>query len=237
MKADSKLETLKPEQIKKMQKGNVKFNNIILFNSSKLAFIGMPKAANTSIKHWLLPLIGKENRTFSDMQEVHDKASIGFSYCNNKILYENRDKYFIFSTVRNPWSRLWSTYQDKVSINELHPPLKKLGFENSMSFKEFVYHCCIIPDSEADIHFRSQFTMVMWKGTLLPNLILKMENLENFAPVLESIITTSSKVQLGELPWVNKKTNNNYKNFYDNELKELVSLRYEKDIRLFGYEF
>ena len=228
-----KKETFNPEKIKKMQRNKVRFSNILFFSTIKIAYIGIPKAANTSIKYWLLPLVGKENIETSN---IH-KRNIGYVYCNNKWLFEHKDSCFVFTVVRNPWSRLYSTYRDKIKRKNVHTPLKKLGFENSMSFKDFIKKCCDIPDNKADVHIRSQSAMLMWQGTLLPNLIIKMEQLADVSNIIESVVTTHSDKKLGKLPWKNKNNDGVYKEVYDDETKELVALRYERDIRLFGYSF
>lgn len=213
--------------------GTMKFKNIVVFPEWKLAYIGIPKAANTSIKRWLLPLIGKPDEHYNN---IH-RDDVGFSYSDNEWLAEHKDEYFVFTVVRNPWARAYSTYKDKVVRKVVHGPLRKLGFTEGMSFRDFLVRCNDVGDDVADVHIRSQWSMVIRKGLCLTNLIIKTESLDSQIGSLKSFITTTTGCELAPFPWENRKTDGDYRGHYSGDMKDLVRKRYERDVAFFGYEF
>lgn len=214
---------------------NTIFNNIVKFDDYKVSYIGIPKAANSSIKKWLLPLINIDEANVG--ANIHDRSVVSFDYTNNRQLFVKHKDFFVFTITRNPWDRLVSTYNDKVKREEVHLPFQKLGFTNDMSFSQFVNRCCEIPDSEADVHFRSQYSMLTWHGRFLPNLIVKLDDLSNHNKAISSLLEGYTGLDLGPIPWENKKAHADYKSYYDESILEKFKNRYKKDVTFLGYNF
>lgn len=210
------------------------FANNIYFEDARLVYIAIPKAANSALKSAFLPLIGLEQRAYSN---IHDRELVPFNYVNTKRVKKIRERAFVFSVVRNPWDRIASTYADKVCREPIHKPFERYGFVSHMSFEDFVRGISDIPDSDADVHFRSQHSMLFMDGCLLPHMLLKMERLQKDWPLLRGIVETLTKKQTGELKMVNRKQHAPYREYYDTTTRDLVGRRYADEIQLLGYEF
>lgn len=204
------------------------FGNVIVDDRLWLAYIGIPKAGNTSVKKWLakscrvaLPNAGKIN--------IHDRVQYPFEYRTNKWLAKHRKPYFVFTVVRNPLERLASAYRDKIQREEVHTPLKKLGFTNDMSFFDFVQLACDITDDEADVHIRSQWAMLSYEGQFLPNLFVHLDDinkirlLAQYEPLLNEPVKKENATS-GRAVKVS------------NKVQDLVRKRYDQDYQFFGFE-
>lgn len=113
-------------------------NNVV---SERIVYMGVCKAANTSIKTALLE--GREadpHRAFRSCSAVEALELRGLGYR-------------VFSVVRNPIARLRSCWADKV-VGGFRPFLRDHGIE-ACGFDEFVARVADIPDCEANQHFRS----------------------------------------------------------------------------------
>ena len=206
-------------------------------------YITVPKAANSSIKHRLGELY--HGKDFS-AREIHSNP-FGAS-CDKDYIVENKDKYFIFTFVRNPWSRITSLYNNKVlkkgggsdNIFRRHKEIK-LG----MSFDDFVkvMHDTVNVNysggigNKTELHLRSQTSWLYHHGKQLPiDFIGKVENMdEGWQHVCENTGLTYSPMSKKNAS-VGKV--DHWKDYYKNdETIELVSKIYEHDIRNFGYEF
>lgn len=209
-----------------------RFGNNVHFEEAKLVYIGVPKAANSAIKHALLPLLGIEG----EFANIHDREKVPFKYIETPKVKALRHDCLVFSSTRNPWDRVVSTYVDKVCRTPIHPPLAKHGFESNMSFPSFVELLAKTPDAGLDIHLRSQHTMLMHDGCFLPHLVLPMERLETLWPFAQDIVERASKIRPLPLSIVNHKPHADYRTFFDDPLAELIRTRYETDASMFGYE-
>jgi len=224
------------KEIVKHQKGFVNYSNVIAFEKYGLCYIAIPKAANTSIKYWLYNLTSKKVGERLCLSNIHDKSHNIFNYKNTSWVYKNKNRMFTFSIVRHPLNRLYSAYIDKTQGKVMHQPFIRMGFKKDMSFEEFVLHCCGIPDKKSDVHIRSQMSMLMLQGCFLPNLVLKLENLERDFQILKNIIECQSSIKLDQLTVKNNKTNGKVIPKISKTTLEKVKSRYLRDFRFFNYE-
>lgn len=131
-----------------------------------------------------------------------------------------------------------------------------LDLDTSITFDELIRYVVRTKDKQLDIHLKPQY---LFLGTTKFDFIGKLEKIqEDFA-----YIKTQLKLPLYELPQKNPnqytETPKNsfdihwskltpselktikyypkYQEFYTEELRELVKKRYEKDLKMFGYEF
>jgi chondroitin 4-sulfotransferase 11 len=159
---------------------------------------------------------------------------------------EYRD-YFKFAFVRNPWDRLVSCYFNKAATGSpisgfkgpnLNPPGEEQDwFYPGMPFAEFVEAVHAIPDEDANLHFRSQHTVVCDPGgRVMADFVGRFENLrKDFAVVAEKI--GAPGLELPHRLKSRRRKSRPYTDFYDKRLKKLVHERYEKDVETFGYSF
>lgn len=217
---------------------------ILNFPNQRLVYFAIPKSANTSIKHWLLPLVGNDPLQYSKngkFRNIHKQ--VPWTTINKLEFLDIKNQTLSFAVTRNPWERLVSVYKDKV-LRRLHDPFKKLGFSDTMTILEFAELVSEINDQEADIHFKPQWLFITHRGHLLPNLIFDI----NQHNVPKTLIDNYLDINLGEFPLENKNTTHNFSfeelitkcngNKGDNRDKfnELIGNRYKAEIRNLGYQ-
>jgi hypothetical protein len=125
--------------------------------------------------------------------------------------------YFTFTFVRNPWDRMVSLWTCKHYSNQ-----KKMGF------KWFVNHFQPIPHEQP---FLNQIDII---GMQQIDFIGRFERLQiDFNTICEQV-GMPQKILPVAVASTNRK---HYTHYYDDETKQIVANRCEKDIHFFGYEF
>ncbi len=144
-------------------------------------------------------------------------------------------QHFLFAFVRNPITRLYSCYLDKVVRTGKQGKRCSLcgyGIETDIDFENFVRTIAEIPDSAADKHFRSQYFQIYHRGEWLVDFLGKFENLDKDWQRL------ADKIGIDESPEIYRSTG------AGSELDSLplsleaarkIARRYQKDIDLLGY--
>ena len=211
----------------------------ILVEPYRTIYYPIPKVANSSIKTICAELLGIDVKG-----SVHEIEFPRPKQLLSRFLYQN---YFKFAFVRNPWDRLVSCYRDKIQNQASGVDTKftiREGvanclarfpeFKAGMSFDEFVEAAHSIPDSKADIHFKSQYKFFGNKtGPVAVDYVGYFERLG------EDMLEIQKKAGWPDLklPHVKSSPKKTYHNYYSEKTKRLVSERYREDIELFGYEF
>ena len=207
--------------------------------STKFGYIQIPKVASRSIRLCLSKFYVESKKL--KHPEIWDKKSIKdietqiAFHTSHKEIVEIAKEHFIFSFVRNPYSRIYSAYKNKVIL-----PLERGGeniFYNhgitlGMDFESFVDKICTIPDQNIDRHLRSQSWFLTFEDKLIPDYI---GHLETFATDWEKL---SNKFGLPEAEQKNRTENIDNKNISEHftlETKEKIRARYHKDFILFNY--
>ena len=234
-----------PSLVVKKKNISLMQNNLMsekLFSKEhEFLYIGVPKAATRSI---LSVLRGDKFATSEFNEPISTHLEKNPSH---------RD-FFVFSFVRNPWSRILSTWRNKIANpNEEAPRIIIERFQElyyNMPFEEFVNFVCDSEsgnDIEGDRHWTSQHLFLKdHEGNMIPDFIGRLENLElDFSGVLSRLGFESIA-----LPWLNtrrgwssdsKSMNSDskkyYREFYTPELAEKISERYKEDISYFNYKF
>jgi len=202
----------------------------------RFVYISIPKVACTSIKLALFDE-GKD----MDMN-VHSYAS---RYQRNNLTNEHSD-FFTFAFVRNPFDRLISCYEDKVTKLSQHDGRyyfdssynkvlinRMFGqcFHSDMSFADFVRLAVRIPDWIADAHFRSQHSMLYGRGVRGIDFVGRFENLS------EDWKTIQLQLDLPALGIANRTGNRQVEGMreWSPDLTALVLARYADDFASFGY--
>lgn len=155
------------------------------------------------------------------------------------------DSWTSFSFVRNPWSRLVSTYKQKASVDATSKRLVEGVYEGfvkqgipirpGMSFEQFCEVICDIPDSHTDKHLQSQAHTLLKQGKPIVRYIGKMEQMnEDWRKIMEKAGLNFT------LPHLNRTSQekDHYSSYYTNKaLVQRVADRYSEDIRHFKYDF
>ena len=102
-----------------------------------------------------------------------------------------------------------------------------------MTFEQFAEAVCMIPDKFAEDHFRSQHTFISHRGKVFVDHIGKLENIEREWEYLCANINIKNELQN-----INVSSNStSYKDYYTDDLRDRVAIRYSKDIELLDYEY
>jgi hypothetical protein len=231
----------------------------------KCLFVHLPKNAGQSVEHVFIRLLGLTWETRAPLLlRRNDRPELGpprlshlkaVEYLRCKYMSpEQFDTYFKFAFVRNPWDRMVSMY-------------KWHGYHQICSFKTFVgrefhnelwrhKHWFVCPQTEY---------LCDEEGRLLVDFVGRYEQLQkDFHHVCEQMGLPATDVphvnanktgknqansnvtrelkKVASYPWwlIRGKSlskSKDYRDYYDEESKELVAQIYRSDIELFGYEF
>jgi len=203
---------------------------MLISKKRKFIFIHIYKTAGTSVTYALRPrwinvmhhLIEKINPTTQFGQgsfPIHIKAR----ELIQAIGKETFDSYFSFAIVRNPWD--WQVSLYKYMLIDTYLPQHDLA-KSFGSFDNYIRWRCA-----EEVRFQKDF-ICLEDGELLVDFVAKYERLDADFKIICSRIGLSAS-----LPKLNVSNTKPYRQFYNEETKELVRRAYEPDIRLFGYEF
>ena len=202
-------------------------NNLVL-TQHPLAFMLLPKVANTSIKAAVLQSIGID-AGYAGLNHFMSQAMRNAHIFRIKSKQElaGSDR-FKAAFVRNPYDRIVSCYKDKVLRNH-HRAFDKYDIPHGCSFDYFVRRISDIPDDKADQHFRSQYHELYYQDKLVPDFVGKFESLNDDWSRLNSLID----LDLSPLPHHNKTDDKTID--ISLPLCRLIRERYADDFEAFGY--
>ena len=230
--ADGSNKATNPNKIKK---------NIIVLKEHNIAYVRIPKVANSSIKfvlaHRMLdvpedkPIKGTTKDAYWRKAEKADLVG----YQDFRKHYKD---FFCFSFVRNPFDRLMACYNNKIIENpSLTGAMEEMGLTLGMPFEEFVNIVAKTPDGKSDVHLRSQAGMLARRDdSIFPQFIGYLEKMGEDWARLKDVMTERGLKPFGDLPSINVRRSDkkdDVKTFYTDELREKVFKRYERDFRLF----
>lgn len=233
------------KKIKKrlLQKPDLRSEKIIS-HKYNFIYISIPKAASRSMMDIFIW------RPVADM-DCFEKNEEITKLIKQQVKYK---KYFKFTFVRNPWSRVVSCYLNKIKDPSKDVKNQILNFypdlNISMSFDEFVRFLFYKKDGNdkcSDRHWVSQNKFITSKkGEILVDYIGKIETMEDdMNNICNKIgISNIKPPQLNtRFGWenknidINKEDKNYYRRFYNNHTKSMIEERYKKDIELFKYKY
>lgn len=196
---------------------------IIVWPRDHIVYVRVPKCGNTSLSKVLK----------DGLEEKVDLSRL-------RSLYPG---YKVFSFVRNPWARLVSGYNGKMSRPEFaqDDPARRLRkidrrFRPGMCFDEFAELICALPDKRTEKHFRSQSYFLKQDGQLVTDFVGHLERIEQDWPALQEI--TGTPLRLSHIRHSSRNIDLDYRNYYsDTGIRKLVAQRYAEDISSFGYTF
>lgn len=213
-----------------------------IMDDIKVAYISTPKVASNAIRKMIRQrqsklLFQSDDYLQDKIQEILEQR-IKKRVKSSQIKVMKDDLYF-FSFVRNPLTRLYSCYRDKVynaQQRRKQCTLSPYGIDFGMSFDDFVFKVAEIPDNQSNDHFRSLHTFLSYEGESFVDHIGKMENFthdwqplsDKFSlpcpPYNENSRRVSGPVVASQnLPYSRKSV-------------ELAIERYATDIQLYHYE-
>ena len=198
-------------------------------------------------KHNPLPLVdllGVKGIHLENKRWLISGYDKGVGFHRKLISAQEINSYFIFTFVRNPFSRLVSCFQDKFSYSD---DGKSLIATESMqsadnfpsqvsSFEDFARQVSAIPGEVANGHFRPQHVPLDFFATL-GGQISFIGHYERLSEEFEEI---RQKYKLLPLEKTNTSTrkarHKNWRDYYTPEIAKIVYEYYIQDFKQFGYE-
>lgn len=179
---------------KRLKKGA--FESAIWNPEMDFGYVSVPKAANTSIKRWLLPSFGvypgvkSPGANLSNAERVHQQnPSMSLvNYVTSGQLQEIKPS-IVFSVVRDPTDRIISCWQNKVRDSFLDS-FRIYGINSKDSFRSFLEKIAEIESWQAEIHFRSQKALLTRGKETIPNRIYRLEEVQSWFPMLRDELLT-----------------------------------------------
>ena len=185
---------------------------LIKNNAQKWAFIHIPKTGGTSLTSIIQNIEG------SELVAVHDSIRV----------FEDVSDFFIFTIVRNPFTRIASAYSHRLRKNEY----KK-------SFGEFITE---LSENHLDLIPQSYYINAGKDENKQVSFIAKYENyIHDIQKILKKINHRSSIPHLNRNPIYDNHPHLNQEKFYRNLYSqdwmiENILERYKDDFKIFNYE-
>jgi hypothetical protein len=239
--------------------------DFLVNHERKLIYCPIAKVACSSIKRWFLALAG---------EHVPEDASIHKAARRHRMREQSallalralRDpRYFKFTLVRNPWSRLVSAYLNKfLRVNSCStrfaeemsrgslPPRDDHGLVQ-ITFAQFVQHLAASNPARYDVHWRPQYLYLTGHRF---DFVGRFEHLSDDFADLQRKLGTSAPLprckttryaaepqqteivaDLTPSPLIARGPLPDYRWFYTPALREIVERIYAPDIQLWNYEF
>ncbi len=220
-----------------------RFYRMIISNTNKFIFIFIPRTAGESIRRSL------ESFVETAANEVVEHISANSL---RKRLGEKWNEYFTFAIIRNPWSRVVSTYlalkeSENTKISNL---FSNYSFEDFCFFSGFTRGLSsAIPleqydqlPAEISSLFANEFkNIAVSQKTLITdendqiivNYVAKYEDLKNEFPTIVSYLNLGGEAP----PELENIAVLDYKEFYTRPLVQLITSAFMDDIDFFGFSF
>lgn len=171
---------------------------VLALEELKVAYIPVPKAANSSLRSALMASIGNEN---AELLEIHESTRSMLQPAS-KFFSKPRADWYVFTVVRNPSSRARSAWQNKlIDPPEIFGPLKRMGIRDRLSFEDFLKTCADWPSWALNDHFMPQSLYLSKVLNFSDLAVLHVETLSQYWPKLRGELiargATSSPLTLG----------------------------------------
>lgn len=201
----------------------------------KIIFTHPPKCGGTSFEHFL----GFKN--YGEHCRLYKHASLADHVKEIKKINQNADDFAKISIIRNPWERMVSWYfhlREKALFAEKFgkPKNRIQSIASELGFNEFVDY---INKFNIEI-FHRNFSYYMFgkSNTFEIDFVIRYENYEtNFLKCLKFF--KMSEIDERFIPRKNQTLNRDpdYKNYYNQKSKKIISTIYGADIDFFKYVF
>ncbi len=191
---------------------------MLVDHDRKFVFVHIPKTAGTS----LVRALGYKKRPQNPHQVIADTPKLYADYLR-------------FCFVRNPWGRLYSSYNYAVKMaadgrNVEQNPIRAHLAGNDAGFEPFVMDFLTPKLAKSSAHFRPQ---LRWIKASSPQFIGRFETMESDLGYLFSALSITDY----HMPKVNRSDAPSYLEVYTPAMVDKVARIYEKDIAQLGYSF
>lgn len=201
-------------------KGDVAFSRKLYKHLAGSIYIHIPKTGGNSIEKSL------------GLMKTGHKPLKSFELSLSESEFSNA---FIFTVVRDPYSRLASAYYYLKSdnISEEDKEFRDKTLCNYPSFEIFVKDYIKNEGAYGYIHFIPQVEFIKrWNGKVRCDEIIKLKNLENEFENLRIKLNKKDSTLIHKNKTVNK---TDYFSQYDDEMKNIVKEVYREDFEKLGF--
>ena len=234
-------------------------NKYIISHKHKFIYCSVPKAGSSSVKDSILKLHLVENRGGVSTHKIFKEEDMLIKMGDFRIRRLKREygDYFMFAVVRNPFSRLVSCYLNKILTLCEYTYMYNGEISSYASFPEFIEFISGKPEKLMDPHHKPQYRFICNKaGDIIPDFVGRLEsferdygiiykkigikkppNMPHKAPGKRTEEVIEEKRSLLEKIHGRYIDISDYKSFYSDETREVVSEIYKKDIEIFNYKF
>jgi hypothetical protein len=207
---------------------------MIISHKHKFIFFAVPKTATHAIREAL-----REHTAEDDWEQqvlfgqqylpIPELASIGHGHISVTQLRphlpsETWDSYFKFGFVRNPFDRFVSTC---FFLNRKNPRFNKnptASMKQALSFDRFRQRVLVRPQVQQ---------LTDDQGNVAVDFVGRYEDLQQSVDAIFDRLSLPAT----ELPMKNTSQHGAFTEYYDDDLKSMVGGFYEKDLRVFNYDF
>ena len=199
----------------------------IVIHDKKFVFMMLKKCGSVTMGKIMLESLGHKELEGEEVDRVLSTLSHFNRYEVDALDYTK------VVWVRNPFNRLVSGWFDRIHLIRNEDTMSWYGVPNTISFLDFIDWVCSIPDEEMNVHFKQQTADITINGRLVPNVVMKLENLTEEWEQLQSKFGW-----LAELKYhANKSNKGDYRSYYNYETIEKVKSRFKDDLYLLEYTF
>jgi tetratricopeptide (TPR) repeat protein len=208
-------------------------------HNNQVIYCPIAKNACTLLKNVLIEISDKHEEFKKSDLKIHKYIdSNKHIFQLNNFDYINREDYFKFIILRNPFKRVISTYADKfvnrLNKNDPHaiPVIEEVyqylglpvDFQKSITFNQFVEHLLRTEDAQLDSHWRPQ-SIYFASGLVKFDYVGQFEKLERVIEDLEQRLNVKmdSGVSKHRTTYSTIASVENFHELYPSELKSLPS--------------
>lgn len=205
---------------------------VLLLDDARVIYVPIPKAANSSTKLALCPVLGIDPADVEEVQKDPRLPMHRFSTLEPRI----DDDWFVFSVVRNPWTRALSGYRDKVIRKNVQlRALQGMGIEPQDDFETFLAALARWPRKLLNDHFIPQSDLLTPIMAKTPVKIVRTEDLpEAWEEIRDRIIAQGATAPDG-MGHMNVSGPRDLQPEFTPRAADLIRKLYAEDFRLLGY--
>jgi dermatan 4-sulfotransferase 1 len=219
--------------------------HVMWLKQQNIAFIRVPKAANSSVRIKLARCFGltkqseispNKDRFWRDIESDSATSMTTSQFATRQV---TRDCWS-FTVVRNPVARLYSCWNNKVIENEdLSKKFLASGVRSGMPFDEFVDCVARTDEKNSDIHVWSMKTILCHEGRVVPDFVGRVETIDRDWKHICYEVQIRTGTKLGPMLQRNVRgqTEGSIFDTFSPETKNLILQKYKEDFELFYPEF
>ena len=194
-----------------------------------LLFVHIPKCAGGSIKyHFHISYLNRNNFGHVPLR-FYEHAFKNFNY----------DKYFKFTSLRNPWDRLVSLYHFRTENSHRHDGDYWSHVKNKMNFNDWIQYLEDFPKINS-LYYETYFDYLSDDDEKIN--VDFIINFHNFKKDFKFLKFFKNENAISKMKKLNKKhihssQHKDFRKYYNSKTIDIVAKIHKKDIKLFKYDF